>query len=76
MKKDIPTTPSLDDIAARTMNPYYAITLYPGLFGDHPPLVSEADRVGSNTQLIRELGPDLYFRRLLRVLQGDYPSDD
>jgi len=23
------------------MNPYYAIMLSPGLFGEHPPLVSE-----------------------------------
>jgi len=28
-------------VTAMLMNPFYAITLYPGLFGEHPPLISE-----------------------------------
>ena len=38
------------------MNPYYAITLYPGLFGEHPPMVTEDQWVAANTRLISKLG--------------------
>jgi hypothetical protein len=55
------------------MNPYYAITLYPGLFGEHPPMVTEDQWVAANTGLIGELGAEAYLRRLLAVLKGDYP---
>lgn len=70
MKKDQPTG---DDVAAMLMNPYYVITLDEGLFGAHEPMTSEDEWVKANTRLIHELGPELYFRRFLRVLQGDYP---
>ena len=55
------------------MNPYYAITLYPGLFGEHPPLTSEDDWVRANANLIEQLGTEAYLRQLLAVLKGDYP---
>jgi hypothetical protein len=43
--------------AAMLMNPYYAITLYPGLFGEHPPLTSEVQWVKANLRLITNLAP-------------------
>ena len=55
------------------MNPYYAITLDPGLFGEHPPLVSEDQWVEANLRLISELGTEAYLRQLLAALKGDYP---
>jgi len=61
------------DPTAMLMNPYYAITLYPGLFGEHPPMVTEDQWVAANTRLIGELGAEAYLRRLLAVLKGDYP---
>lgn len=60
---------------AMLMNPYYAITLYPGLFGKHPPLVDEEQWVKTNTRLIDELGAEAYLRQLLAVLKGDFPDN-
>ncbi|MCA1601181.1 MAG: hypothetical protein LC776_05915 [Acidobacteria bacterium] len=61
------------ETAAMLMNPYYAITLYPGLFGEHPPLANEDDWVKANAKLIEQLGTEAYLRQLLAVLKGDYP---
>ena len=47
--------------AAMLMNPYYAITLYPGLFGEHPPLTSEEQWVKANLRLVDELGTEAYL---------------
>jgi len=62
-----------DPTTAMLINPYYAITLYPGLFGEHPPLASEDDWVRVNANLIEQLGTEAYLRQLLAVLKGDYP---
>ena len=45
------TSINTDPTTTMLMNPYYAITLYPGLFGEHPPLTSEDDWVRANTNL-------------------------
>jgi hypothetical protein len=57
------------------MNPYYAIMLSPGLFGEHPPLVSEEQWVKANLRLVDELGTEAYLRQLLAVLKGDFPDN-
>ncbi len=67
------TSTNTDPTKAMLMNPYYAITLYPGLFGEHSPLTSEDDWVRANTNLIEQLGTEAYLRQLLAVLKGDYP---
>jgi len=67
------TSTNTDLTTAMLMNPYYAITLYPGLFGEHPPLASEDDWVKANANLIEQLGTESYLRQLLAVLKGDYP---
>jgi len=41
MSKRQKSASTADPTTAMLMNPYYAITLDPGLFGEHPPLVSE-----------------------------------
>jgi hypothetical protein len=53
------------------INPYYAIQFDETLFGEHPLLVDEATWIKAQQQLLAELGPDAYFRRLLKVLKGD-----
>ena len=67
------TSINTDPTTTMLMNPYYAITLYPGLFGEHPPMVTEDQWVAANTRLISELGTEAYLRQLLAVLKGDYP---
>lgn len=57
------------------MNPYYAITFSPGLFGEHPSLTSEEQWVKANSRLIDELGAEAYLRQLLAVLKGDFPDN-
>jgi hypothetical protein len=69
-------TPNSWDEAAVTgalINPFYAITIDEGLFGEHTPLVSRGQWVKANAKLIDELGAEEYLRRLLKVLEGDYP---
>ena len=67
------TSTNIDPATAMLVNPYYAITLYPGLLGEHPPMVSEDQWVAANTRLISELGAEAYLCQLLAVLKGDYP---
>ncbi len=64
-----------NDMTAMLINPYYAITLSPALFGDHPPLTSEELWVKANTRLIDELGAEAYLRHLLAVLKSDFPDN-
>jgi len=66
---------SANPTTAMLMNPYYAITFYPGLFGEHPPLVSEEQWVKANLRLVDELGTEAYLCQLLAVLKGDYPDN-
>jgi hypothetical protein len=58
------------------INPYYAIDLDGRLFEPHPHTISEVDRIEANKQLLKELGPDAYLRRLLDVLKGQSQTQD
>jgi hypothetical protein len=55
------------------MNPVYAITLHPDLFGDHEPMVSHEKWIAANAQLIEQMGATTYLQRLLEILAGDFP---
>jgi hypothetical protein len=62
------------DVSGVLVNPAYAITLHPDLFGEHREhLVSRDQWVEANVRLIHELGAEPYLRRLLAVLEGDFP---
>lgn len=52
------------------INPYYAITFDSGLFSEHEHTIDEARWIEANKQLLAELGPDAYLRRLLEVLKA------
>ena len=56
---------------AALINPYYAIDLDGRLFEPHPHTIDESSWVEANKQLLKELGPDAYLRRLLDVLKGE-----
>jgi len=56
------------------INPFYAITIHEGLYGEHDPLVSKDEWVGANMNVLKEVGPEAYLRTLLNVLEGDYPK--
>lgn len=62
------------DVNAVLMNPIYAITLHPDLFGEHSEhLISRDQWVAANARLIAQMGAEAYLRRLLTVLEGDFP---
>jgi hypothetical protein len=62
------------DVSGVLMNPVYAITLHPDLFGEHQEYVVSKDQwVEANARLIHTMGPEGYLRRLLAVLEGDFP---
>ncbi len=54
-------------------NPFYAITIDEGLTLSHEPMISEDDWIKANVNLINELGPEAYLRKLLSILKGNYP---
>ncbi|MBV9852102.1 MAG: hypothetical protein JO250_20750 [Armatimonadetes bacterium] len=62
-----------DDVERVLINPAYAITLAPGLFGEHEPLVGRDEWVRANVRLIQILGVEPWLRQLLSVLEGNYP---
>jgi hypothetical protein len=62
-----------DDVRDMLVNPFYAINIEPELALKHEPLVSEADWVGANLQLMDEIGAQAWLERLLAVLQGAGP---
>lgn len=63
--------PTLTDqqVQAALINPYYAIDLDDSLFGEHKHTIDEASWVEVNKQLLSELGPDAYLRKLLDALK-------
>jgi hypothetical protein len=54
------------------VNPYYAIEIEPRLAVPHKPRVTEDEWIAANLQLIEELGPENYLRKLLSALKGMY----
>jgi hypothetical protein len=65
-----------NDVIATVANPIYAITIHPDLFGEvTQPLVAKDRWVQANARLIEQMGPEQYLRRLLAVLEGDFPRN-
>jgi hypothetical protein len=71
------TTPAQQSAAlarALVINPYYAVSFHPGLFGEHKPPVTEAQWIEANRKLLADLGDERYLRLLLDVLKGSDPA--
>jgi hypothetical protein len=66
--------PSEDDITTMLINPIYAVSIDPDLVGSHESLVSKERWIEANEKLIDEIGAETWLRRLLGVLEGDYPT--
>lgn len=64
-----------DQLKQQLINPYYAINFDPDFAIEHAPIVSETQWVSANVCLIDDLGSEEWLRRLLAVLQGDYPRN-
>jgi hypothetical protein len=62
-----------DKVERIAMNPFYAITLHPDLFGDHDPLISREQWIDANARLVEQLGAKQYLSNLLDTLAGDFP---
>ena len=73
MNDQSPLTES--DLARMLINSYYAITVHPDLTTKHEPLVSRKMWMRANTNLIKEMGPELWLYQLLEVLEGNCPQD-
>jgi hypothetical protein len=65
---------SEDDVMAMPINPIYAISIDPDLVGEHEPIVPKERWIKANEKLIDEIGSKAWLRRLLAVLEGDYPT--
>ena len=65
-----------DDITKLIINPFYAINIAEGLFGDHPPIVTEEQWVKCNTVAIEKLGAEAWLTQLLEVLKGGYVTGE
>lgn len=65
---------SKDDVAAMLINPVYAVSINPDLAGRHEPIVPKERWIEANERLIRDIGAEEWLRRLLAVLEGDYPA--
>jgi hypothetical protein len=63
-----------DDITAMLINPIYAVSIDSDLTGSHEPIVSKERWIEANERLIEEIGTEKWLRRLLAVLEGDYPT--
>lgn len=72
--KDVTGNITEDNVRATLINPYYAIELHESLFGAHPPLVDEGTWITAQERMLEEVGPEGYFRELLRVLKDSGPS--
>jgi hypothetical protein len=62
-----------EDVIRILIDPYYAINVHPGLATEHQPIVSKAQWVRANHELIAELGVEEWLLYLLSVLEGDTP---
>jgi hypothetical protein len=65
---------SKDDITGLLINPVYAISIDPDLMGNHEAIISKQRWIDANRRLIDELGVEAWLRRLLEVLEGDFPA--
>jgi hypothetical protein len=63
-----------DDVADTLINPIYAISIHPDLEGQHEPIIPKHQWIEANRRLIEELGTEEWLRRLLAVLEGDFPA--
>ncbi len=63
-----------DDVTGMLINPIYAVSTDPDLMGKHEAIVPKQRWIEANKRLIDELGTDEWLRRLLAVLEGDFPS--
>jgi hypothetical protein len=63
-----------DDVTDMLINPIYAVSIDPDLMGSHEPIVSKERWIEANEKLIDEIGAETWLRRLLAVLEGDYPT--
>jgi hypothetical protein len=66
---------SEDDVTAMLINPIYAVSIDPDLTGSHEPIVSKERWIEANEKLIDEIGIEQWLRRLLAILEGDYPTN-
>lgn len=67
--------PDEDDVAAMLINPAYAVSIHPELTGKYEPIITKERWVETNQRLIEEIGPEAWLRRLLMVLEGDFPTN-
>jgi hypothetical protein len=65
---------SEDDVAAVLINPVYAVSINPDLAGRHEPIVPKERWIEANKRLIDDIGAEEWLRRLLAVLEGDFPA--
>jgi hypothetical protein len=65
---------SEEDVTGMLINPIYAVSIDPDLVGSHEPIVSKERWIEANEKLIDEIGAQTWLRRLLAVLEGDYPT--
>lgn len=65
---------SEDNAAAMLINPVYAISINPDLAASHEPIVPKERWIEANQRLMDEIGTEAWLRRLLVVLEGDYPA--
>lgn len=65
---------SKDDVMAMLINPIYAVSIDPDLVGEHEPILTKERWIEANEKLIDEIGAETWLRRLLAVLEGDYPA--
>jgi len=66
--------PSEKDVTGMLINPIYAISIDPDLVGKHEAIVPKQRWIEANRGLIDEIGAEEWLRRLLAVLEGDFPS--
>jgi hypothetical protein len=64
---------SKNDATGMLINPFYAISIDPDLVGEHEAIVPRQRWIETNQRLIDELGTEEWLRRLLAVLEGDFP---
>lgn len=53
-------------------NPFYAINIEPDLGIKHPLMISEEDWIKANVNSIKDDGAEVWLKRLLDVLKGNY----
>ena len=63
------------DLARILIDPYYAINVDPTIASEHQPIVSKAQWLKANVQLIEELGSKQWLVYLLSILEGDFPRN-